>query len=274
VIGVNMKSGGDVTNRALMRINSSAAIMNALRADEIIAFAKSKQVETDIRDGEDCGGGGAAAAGADAGTAAAGLPAAGTATPAPTAAASRAGASGFLTNPLFLGLLVVVGLGIAVFAFMAMSRKPKPAAEAPPRPATPRAPAAVGTALAGDDSTVLMEQPRKGTTREVTLRLSGHAPDGAAITIELVGSAIKSKPVMLGVGDNADVKIPDLRPDYKVSRMHAAIGFDGTNFSIEDNKSLNGSKLNGKPLEPHQRAAIVTGDVITLADIKLNVSVN
>jgi hypothetical protein len=119
-----------------------------------------------------------------------------------------------------------------------------------------------------------MEKPRPSTTRELTLRLSGHGPDGAAINIELVGSAIKAKPVMLGVGDNADVKVPDLRANYKVSRMHALIGFDGTNFTIEDNKSLNGSKLNGKALEAHQRAAIVNGDVVMLADIKLNVSVN
>lgn len=272
VIGVNMKSGGDVTNRALMRINSAAAIMNALRADEIIAFAKSKQVETDIRDGEDCGGASASAAPV-AGAAGTAMTGAVQASAAPKASTSGSGLSAILGNPLFLGLLVLVGLAIAVLAFMAMSRKAKPVAEATPRPATPR-PAPVGTALAGDDSTVLMEKPRPSTTRELSLRLSGHAPDGGAINIELVGSAIKAKPVMLGVGDNADVKVPDLRPNYKVSRMHALVGFDGTNFTIEDNKSLNGSKLNGKSLEAHQRATIVNGDVIMLADIKLNVSVN
>jgi hypothetical protein len=265
-----MKSGGDVTDRSTMRINSAAAIMNALRADEIIAFAKSKQVETDIRDGENCSG---VATASGASVAAAAVPGAGQVTPAPKASTSGSGLSAILSNPLFLGLLVLVGLGIAVFAFMAMSRKPKPVAEVPQRPATPRA-AAAGTALGSNDSTVLMEKPKQGTSRELTLRLSGHAPDGAAINLEMVGSAIRDKPVMLGVGANADLKVPDLRPNYKVSRMHALIGFDGTNFTIEDNKSLNGSKLNGKALEAHQLAPIVNGDVITLADIKLNVSVS
>jgi len=103
--------------------------------------------------------------------------------------------------------------------------------------------------------------------------LSGRGPDGEAISLEFGATLVKTKPATLGVGANADIKIPDNRTEYKVSRMHAKIGSDGTNFTIEDNKSLNGTKLNGKRLDPHKIETIVNGDVISLADIDLKASI-
>ena len=122
VIGVNMKSGGQVVPRLAMTVNQGDAIMNALRADEVIAFAKSKQVEPEISDGETCGGGAAASAAPNA---------AGKASTAPVPAASEAVGSGsgtsvggLLASPVLLGLLVLAGLGLAIFGFMALRRKP------------------------------------------------------------------------------------------------------------------------------------------------------
>ena len=269
VVGVNMKSGGDIGRRSRMRIQPTAAIMNSLRADEVIAFAKSSQVEPEILEGESCSG--AATANV--------APPAGATKPVQAAQTSGQDASSTLfKNPIFLGLLVILGLAIAAFGFFFLSRKPKNAEPAAPpkaqpgtqpKPGTPNA----GTALAGGSSAPAPGDARKGTTREATLRLSGRGPDGEAISLEFGATLVKTKPATLGVGANADIKIPDNRTEYKVSRMHAKIGSDGTNFTIEDNKSLNGTKLNGKRLDPHKIETIVNGDVISLADIDLKASI-
>lgn len=270
VVGVNMKSGGDIGRRSRMRIQPSAAIMNALRADEVIAFAKSSQVEPEILEGESCSGAAAAAI----------APPVGATKPAAAAQTTgQGGSSSLFSNSWLLGLLVVLGLAIAAFGFFFLSRKPKaaepasqPKPQPKPNPGTPPKPGAA-TTVAADSSTRLMADAPKGTTRETTLRLSGRGPDGEAISIDFGATLLKAKPATLGVGANADIKIPDNRTEYKVSRMHAKISSDGTSFTIEDNKSLNGTKLNGKLLEPHKVETIVNGDVISLADIDLKASI-
>ena len=266
VIGVNMKSGGQVVPRLAMTVNQGDAIMNALRADEVIAFAKSKQVEPEISDGETCGGGAAAGAAPNA---------AGKASTAPVPAASEAVGSGsgtsvggLLASPVLLGLLVLAGLGLAIFGFMALRRKPAdPVPVQHPSRVAPAGPVAV------DDSTMLLERPRTAAVREATLRLDGHAPDGSPISLEFGSDALRGKAALIGAGTNADARVPDNRTEYKVSRLHARLGHDGAGFTVEDNKSLNGTMLNGKALDPHQPAKIVTGDVISLADIDLRATI-
>lgn len=264
VIGVNMKSGGQVVPRALMYVAQSDGIMNALRADEVIAFAKSKQVEPEISDGDSCGGG-ASAAPKNGVTAASAPPPAGSG-----AVGSGTGSSvgGLLASPVLLGLLVLAGLGLAIFGYMALRRKPAdPAPVQRPSRVAPASPAAV------DDSTMLLERPRTTAVREATLRLDGHAPDGSPISLEFGSEALRGKAALIGAGTNADARVPDNRPEYKVSRLHARLGHDGAGFTVEDNKSLNGTMLNGKALDPHQPAKIVTGDVISLADIDLRATI-
>ena len=265
VIGINMKSGGQIRPRAAMYVNQGEAIMNALRADEVIAFAKSKQVEPEIIDGESCGGGAAGAAPKAAGKA--------SATPAPADSTAVGGGSGtsisgLLASPALLGLLVLAGLGLAIFGFMALRSKPAdPAPVQRSSRVAPAAPAAV------DDSTMLLDRPRTAAVREATLRLDGHAPDGSPIALEFGSEALRGKAALIGAGTNADARVPDNRPEYKVSRLHARLGHDGAGFTVEDNKSLNGTMLNGKALDPHQLAKIVTGDVISLADIDLRATI-
>lgn len=266
VIGINMKSGGQIVPRAAMYVNQGEAIMNALRADEVIAFAKAKQVEPEISDGESCAGGGAANAPAKNGAAA-------TTAPAPADATAAGGGTGsgvgsLLASPLLLGLLVLAGLGLAIFGFMALRRKP---AEPTPVPRPSRV--APADLAAVDDSTMLLDRPRTATVREATLRLDGHAPDGSPISLEFGSEALRGIAALIGAGTNADARVPDNRPEYKVSRLHARLGHDGAGFTVEDNKSLNGTMLNGKALDPHQPAKIVTGDVISLADIDLRATI-
>ena len=266
VIGVNMKSGGQIVRRALMHVNQGDAIMNALRADEVIAFAKSKQVEPEISDGESCRGGAASAAPKGAASAPMAIP-----TPPDGAAVARGSGtsiSGLLASPALLGLLVLAGLGLAIFGFMALRRKP---ANAGPPLASNRAAPLVATPT--DDSTMLLERSRTTAVRGASLRLDGHGPDGSPISLEFASDALRGKPVMLGTGTNADARVADNRAEYKVSRLHARLGHDGAGFTVEDNKSLNGTMLNGKALDPHQPTKIVTGDTVSLADIDLRATI-
>ena len=266
VIGVNMKSGGQVVPRAMMTINQADGIMNALRADEVIAFAKSKQVEPEISDGESCGSGAAGAAPKKAASAALAAP-----TPANGNAVGSGGGTsvgGLLASPALLGLLVLAGLGLAIFGFMALRRKPAGTG-------SPSIPGRVAplAATPTDDSTMLLERSRTTAMRGASLRLDGHGPDGSPISLEFGSEALRGKPVLLGTGTNADARVADNRAEYKVSRLHARFSHDGVGFTVEDNKSLNGTMLNSKPLEPHQPTKIVTGDVISLADIDLRATI-
>ena len=67
----------------------------------------------------------------------------------------------------------------------------------------------------------------------------------------------------------------DLEPydvDAKVSRKHAAITKQGSNFTLEDLGSLNGTFLNrGVRLEPGKAAPIKAGDEIIIGKVFLTV---
>ncbi|MFN3856149.1 MAG: trypsin-like peptidase domain-containing protein [Caulobacter sp.] len=104
------------------------------------------------------------------------------------------------------------------------------------------------------------------------LVLTGRGPTGEALqftfTVDDVqgGAAIGS--------DRSKVRAAiDDRKDYAVSRVHALIDFDGQGFTIEDNKSANGTKVGGAKIEAHKPQRLVDGDELELADVRLRVSV-
>ncbi|MEA3033190.1 MAG: hypothetical protein QOH86_1206, partial [Sphingomonadales bacterium] len=138
---------------------------------------------------------------------------------------------------------------------------PAPAQEPAETPAPSRS-----TGLAG---------PPAGETSvpEATLRLTGRGPDGEPIDLSFRSTALQKGGAMLGVGSNADVKIPDNRTQYRVSRLHARIAFDGRHFTIEDNKSMNKTFVGDKALEAHSPTVLVNGDRVRLADVDLAVSI-
>ncbi len=68
---------------------------------------------------------------------------------------------------------------------------------------------------------------------------------------------------MLGVEGSANGRIADNRSKTLVSRRHAQIAYDGQNFTIEDNKSLNGTKVGTAKLEPFTKRTVVSGDTIS-----------
>ncbi len=71
--------------------------------------------------------------------------------------------------------------------------------------------------------------------------------------------------VVIGRGRSADVVISD----PTISRAHAAIGYDGEEFFLEDLGSTNGTAVNGKR-EP--RLKLRSGDEIQLGKLLLQVT--
>jgi hypothetical protein len=271
VVGMNMKSGAMVTRRANLLIQPSAAVMNALKADEVITAARAHGVETEVKDGEGCG------------------PAATAAAPAqpvrttPPVEAQPAGGLGRLTSALgsgssslLLALAALLGVVALAFGIYTLTRRQpaqaggwEPAAGGPvPEPAGSRdAGASAPTSVAGTP-------PGETKVAESVLRLTGRGPGGEPIELSFTSGTLQKGGAMIGVGANADVKLPDNRAEHKVSRLHARIAHDGRHFTIEDNKSLNKTYVGGQAIDSHVPTPLVSGERIRLADIELSVSIS
>ena len=70
--------------------------------------------------------------------------------------------------------------------------------------------------------------------------------------------------LVIGRGRGADV----LLADPTVSRAHAAIGFDGNGFFLQDLGSTNGTWCNGEPCE---RGPLSNGDEVRVGNLRLRV---
>lgn len=270
VVGMNMKSGAEVVRRANLLIEPQAAVMNALKSDEVITAALAEGVKIDVRDGEGCG-------------SAAASPPVPPVPPKEPVEKEPAGALARLTSAFDSGsslllalaaLLGIVALGFGIYTLT--RRQPSPASggweptpggpvrESPPsRDAGASAPTSVAGTPLGETKVA-----------ESVLRLTGRGPGGEPIELSFASTALQKGGAMIGVGANADVKVPDNRPEHKVSRLHARIAHDGRNFTIEDNKSLNKTYVGGKPIESHVPTPLLNGERIKLADVELSVSIS
>jgi pSer/pThr/pTyr-binding forkhead associated (FHA) protein len=70
--------------------------------------------------------------------------------------------------------------------------------------------------------------------------------------------------LVIGRGRGSDIVIAE----PTMSRAHAAIGFDGDGFFVQDLGSTNGTRVNG---ERAQRAPIASGDDVQLGKLLLRV---
>ena len=100
--------------------------------------------------------------------------------------------------------------------------------------------------------------------------LAGPLPSGASVRVlrgffEGLELPVDRDWAVIGRGRTADVVISD----PTISRAHAAIGFDGEEFFVEDLGSTNGTAVNGKR---EQRMKLETGDEIRVGKLLLRVS--
>lgn len=112
----------------------------------------------------------------------------------------------------------------------------------------------------------------KGGVAEVLEQreLAGPVPSGASVRVmrgffEGLELPVDRDWMVIGRGRSADLLITE----PTISRAHAAIGFDGEAFFVEDLGSTNGTSVNGKR-EP--RAALNSGDEIQLGKLLLKVT--
>ena len=281
VIGINMKSGGRVGRRNEMEITDGDNEINALKADEIVAFANAANVTFRKSDGA-CGGGAASSS-----TAASESGAEGEATPTTAATAtptpSSSGMMAWIQENIVLVLLMLLGVIAAVYGLITLTRRkpemdyedthddPPPPGSFGTQTGTEGPAAAAGTTAAG----TTMMGGAGGTTKEEELRLTGRVPGGSAIDLRIPRSSVEGKKAHIGSDPGAEIVLNDNREKYKVSREHAIIGHDGKTFTIADNKSTNGTSLNGEKLsEPYEAKPLVHGDTLSFADVELKVSVS
>ena len=71
--------------------------------------------------------------------------------------------------------------------------------------------------------------------------------------------------MVIGRGRSADVVIAE----PTISRAHAAIGFDGESFFLQDLGSTNGTRVNG---QREARATLSDGDALQLGRLRLQVN--
>jgi pSer/pThr/pTyr-binding forkhead associated (FHA) protein len=100
--------------------------------------------------------------------------------------------------------------------------------------------------------------------------LAGPVPSGASVRVmqgffEGLELSVDRDWMVVGRGRGADLLITE----PTISRAHAAIGFDGEEFFLEDLGSTNGTSVNGKR---KPRTALNSGDEIRLGKLCLRVT--
>lgn len=87
----------------------------------------------------------------------------------------------------------------------------------------------------------------------------------------------KNKEFSLGRATPGQPIVPDVDlNDFEayeagVSRLHASLSLASTTIQIQDLGSVNGTRLNGKKLNPYTAVPIKNGDILTLGKLKIQV---
>jgi pSer/pThr/pTyr-binding forkhead associated (FHA) protein len=98
---------------------------------------------------------------------------------------------------------------------------------------------------------------------------AGPVPSGAAVRVlqgfyEGLEMSVDRDWVVVGRGRGADLIVAE----PTMSRAHAAIGFDGSRFFVQDLGSTNGTKVNGVRAD---RKELASGDQVLLGKLLLEV---
>jgi hypothetical protein len=124
--------------------------------------------------------------------------------------------------------------------------------------------ARVVRAVTGNSMTTTMSQNSAEAAEP-----SGPVPSGATICVmrgfyEGLEVPVDRDWVVVGRGRGADVVIVE----PTMSRAHAAIGYDGDDFFVQDLGSTNGTRVNGARTE---RSSLKNGDDVQLGKLQLRV---
>ncbi len=100
--------------------------------------------------------------------------------------------------------------------------------------------------------------------------LAGPVPSGASVRVmqgffDGLELPVDRDWMVIGRGRGADLVITE----PTISRAHAAIGYDGEVFFVEDLRSTNGTSVNGKR---KARTPLNSGDEIQLGKLRLRVT--
>lgn len=114
-----------------------------------------------------------------------------------------------------------------------------------------------------------MTQSAQGMAGEAP-REVGPVPSGAAVLVlrgfyEGLEVPIDRDWMVIGRGRSADVVIAE----PTISRAHAAIGYDGGGFFMQDLGSTNGTRVNGTR---EARIGLANGDELQLGKLRLRVA--
>ena len=108
-----------------------------------------------------------------------------------------------------------------------------------------------------------------GNAAALEERQVGPVPSGASVRVlrgfyEGLEVPIDQDWMVIGRGRSADVVIAE----PTISRAHAAIGYDGEGFFMQDLGSTNGTRVNGKR---ETRAALKDADELQLGKLRLQI---
>ncbi len=94
---------------------------------------------------------------------------------------------------------------------------------------------------------------------------SGHAPpDGSPPPLTFDGSR-----VVIGRGPGCDVRLPD----PSVSHRHASVRANGSDYTLVDEGSTNGTFVGGVRLSPHAPRALRSGDLVRIGRVWLELRI-
>lgn len=108
-----------------------------------------------------------------------------------------------------------------------------------------------------------------GNAEALAVHQVGSVPSGASVRVlrgfyEGLEVPIDQDWMVIGRGRSADVVIAE----PTISRAHAAIGYDGEGFFMQDLGSTNGTRVNGKR---EARAALQDADELQLGKLRLQI---
>ncbi len=120
---------------------------------------------------------------------------------------------------------------------------------------------------------------------ETSPKAATKQPSGAVISLRILSSGETidlndHTEVILGRTSKNQQVVPDIDlTAYKafeagVSRMHAAIKVEGSHVTVIDLASANGTRINGQLIEAHTPQPLMSGDILMLGKLKIQVMIH